>query len=119
MAGRIKLSQPGCMICAVLALVLVVCHLCLYNAYVWVAVCPLICRHHQRPIYDLAWSTDGLLATASGDNQIRVFREVGVALLAWESCADYAHTLSFSSRVGLFCEPFKHAVQPAAGLTPR
>lgn len=35
-------------------------------------------RHHDRPIYDIAWSSEsGLLATAAGDNSICIYREVG------------------------------------------
>jgi len=40
----------------------------------WKCVCTLA-GHHDRPVYDVAWSAEGLLATASGDNQIKVFKE--------------------------------------------
>jgi hypothetical protein len=33
------------------------------------------CSYHDRPIYDIAWSQSGLLATAGGDNKIVVMRE--------------------------------------------
>jgi WD40 repeat protein len=33
--------------------------------------------YHQRPIYDVSWSkTNGLIATACGDDHIRIFKEI-------------------------------------------
>ncbi len=36
-----------------------------------------ISGYHKRPIYDLAWNkNNSLIATASGDNTIRIFKEI-------------------------------------------
>ena len=36
-----------------------------------------IAGHHTRPIYDVSWSkVSGLIASAGGDNTIKIFAEV-------------------------------------------
>ncbi|XP_064395071.1 probable cytosolic iron-sulfur protein assembly protein CIAO1 homolog [Halichondria panicea] len=41
---------------------------------VWKCVCTLS-GQHNRPIYDINWSASGAIATAGGDDIIRIFRE--------------------------------------------
>ena len=40
----------------------------------WCCVCTLS-GYHTREVYDVAWSLDGFIATACGDDSIRVFYE--------------------------------------------
>lgn len=42
---------------------------------VWKCVCTLS-GYHNRDVYDISWSRSGLIATASGDNAIRIFKQV-------------------------------------------
>ena len=42
---------------------------------VWKCVCTLS-GYHSRDIYDISWSSSGLIATAGGDNAIRIFKQV-------------------------------------------
>jgi WD40 repeat protein len=37
---------------------------------------PFSRRFHDRPIYDVAWSSTGVIATACGDNAVRLFVEL-------------------------------------------
>lgn len=40
-----------------------------------------VCGFHSRPIYDVTWGRHGYIATAGGDNAIRVFEQQGSSLL--------------------------------------
>ena len=40
-----------------------------------------VCGFHSRPIYDVSWGRHGYIATAAGDNAIRVFEQQGASLL--------------------------------------
>ncbi|XP_062516159.1 probable cytosolic iron-sulfur protein assembly protein CIAO1 homolog [Corticium candelabrum] len=40
----------------------------------WKCICT-VSGHHSRTIFDIDWSPSGVLATASGDNTIRLFQE--------------------------------------------
>ena len=42
---------------------------------VWKCVCTLS-GYHNRDVYDISWSRSGLIATASSDNAIRIFKQV-------------------------------------------
>lgn len=43
----------------------------------WTCVATVAADNHSRPIYDVSWNkTNGLLATACGDDFVRVFKEV-------------------------------------------
>ena len=43
---------------------------------VWKCTC-VIDGHHKQEVYSVSWSPSGHLATACGDNAVRVFRRVG------------------------------------------
>ena len=45
------------------------------NDPVWKCVCT-VSGYHKRDIYDISWSSSGMIATAGGDNAIRIFKEV-------------------------------------------
>ena len=45
------------------------------NEPVWKCVCTLS-GYHGRDVYDISWSSSGLIATAGGDNAIRIFKQV-------------------------------------------
>lgn len=44
------------------------------NDPVWKCVCT-VSGYHNRDVYDVSWSNSGLIATAGGDNAVRIFRE--------------------------------------------
>lgn len=62
----------------------------------WTCACT-IAGVHKRPVYDIAWNkSNGLIATASGDNHIRIIRETPGVNELEKNRFELAHSIKVS-----------------------